>query len=576
MNTKDTLKLNRRKMLAAATAAGVGMTLSSVAAEAEEHWDHDTDVVCVGGGAASCSAAIAALDAGARVMLLEKLPLLGGTTAKSAGVVWVPNNFVLRQNGVEDRKEDAMKYMARYSYPLEYNPGSPTLGLTPFNYALIEAFYDNAAKTIDRLQELGVVKFREFRLWQVDQPCPDYADHLPENKTPVGRSLESAVGWGPGGGASLAGQLEAWLRAKKVPILTKTRVTRLVVRDGRVIGIEADSKGKPLRIRARRGVVFGTGGYAQNTELVERHQIALYGACAGPGATGDFIGIAQEAGAKMGALGTAWRSPVLLEEALQNRVLGIGAFWMPGDSMILVNKYGKRCVDEKRPYNVRTQAHFHYDSTREEYPNHLMFMLFDQRTLDAFGGDLPLPPWQTEHPYLLRGESWEALASALSAKLQSLEGKTGGVKLSADFADSLAATIAGFNDYATKGKDPEFGRGNQLYDRRWHLMVSARRQGTTQPENPYPNITMHPFEKKGPYYAFILAPGALDTSGGPLINEKAQVLAHDDAPIPGLYGAGNCIAAPSRGAYYGAGGTIGPALTFGAIAGRNAARDLPA
>lgn len=576
MNTDDTLKLNRRKILAAATAAGVGMGLASAPAQAKERWDHETDVLCVGGGAAACSAAIAAHDAGARVMLVEKLPLLGGTTAKSAGVVWIPNNFVLREAGIEDRKEDAMKYMARHAYPLEYDETSPTLGLTPSNYALIEVFYDNAAATIDRLQALGAVRFREFRLWHVDQPCPDYADHLPENKTPTGRALESAIGWGPGGGASLAGQLEAWLRAKDVPILTNTRVTRLILRDGRVIGVEALNKGESLRIRTRRGVVFGTGGYAQNTELVQRHQIALYGACASPGATGDFIGIAEAAGAKMGALGTAWRSPVLLEEALQNRVLGIGAFWMPGDSMILVNKYGQRCVNEKRPYNVRTQAHFHYDATREEYPNHLMFMLFDQRTLDAFGGNIPLPPWQSEHPHLLRGENWDALSAALSAKLESLQASTGGVRLSETFAANARATVERFNEHAVRGSDPDFGRGDQLYDRRWHLMVSGRREGTTQPENRYPNITMHPFSDSGPYYAFILAPGALDTSGGPQINERAQVLASDDAPIPGLYGAGNCIASPSRAAYFGAGGTLGPAITFGAIAGRNAAAETPA
>ena len=148
--------------------------------------------------------------------------------------------------------------------------------------------------------------------------------------------------------------------------------------------------------------------------------------------------------------------------------------------------------------------------------------------------------------------------------------------LAPEFAANTRAAIGRYNGYAKKGEDPEFNRGLHLYDREWHLLFSAWREATQQPKNPHPNITMHPLADKGPYYAFILAAGALDTNGGPVINENAQVLARGDQPIPGLYGAGNCISSPSRSAYYGAGGTIGLAVTFGFIAGRNAAKETPA
>lgn len=573
-------KIGRRAILAGAGMMAAASAVPALAAKekkattATPEWDFETDVLCVGSGAAGCAAAVAALDAGAKVMVVEKMPLLGGTTGKSGGVTWIPNNFVLRQAGIDDRKEDALRYMARYGYPLNYDPNSPTLGLTERNYRILEAFYDNGSSTIDRLQELGATTFKEFRLFFVDKPAPDYADHLPENKTPTRRTLEPAVGAGSSaGGGSLAAQLAEYLQSKNVPVVTDTRVTRILMENGRVVGVEATQEEKPIRIRAARGVVFGTGGYAHNVDLVQKHQIALYGACAMPGSTGDFIELAQEVGATMGPLGTAWRTQVLLEEALENRAVGLGAFVLPGDSMILVNKYGNRCVNEKRDYNDRTQAHFPYDPTREEFPNHLMFMLFDDRSIDAFGGAFPFPANKGEQPYLIEGQTWDEVFAGIAARLDKVKGHTGGVALAPGFASNAKAAITRFNGYAKAGKDPEFSRGLHRYDRDWHLLFSARREGAKQPENTNPNITMHPFAAKGPYYAFILAPGALDTSGGPAIDERAQILGRGDKPIPGLYGAGNCIAAPTHTAYLGAGGTIGPALTFGFMAGANAAKD---
>lgn len=573
-------KIGRRAILAgagvmaAAAAAPVMAAKTKAAAADAPKWDYETDVLCVGSGAAACSAAVAAFDAGAKVMVVEKMPLLGGTTGKSGGVTWIPNHFILKQAGIDDRKDDALRYMARYGYPLEYDPQSPTLGLTERNYRILEAFYDNGSKAVDRLQELGATRFKEFRLFNLDRDAPDYADHLPENKTPTRRTLEPATGAGSSqGGGSLAAQLADYLQKKNVPVFTDTRVTRILTENGRVIGVEATREDKPIRIRAARGVVFGSGGYAHNVDLVQKHQISLYGACAMPGSTGDFIEMAQEVGATMGPLGTAWRTQVLLEEALQNRAIGLGAFVLPGDSMIVVNKYGNRCVNEKRDYNDRTMAHFPYDPSREEYPNHLMFMLFDERSIDAFGGAFPFPANKGEQPYLIEGKTWDEVFAGIAKRLDTVKGKTGGVALAPEFAANAKAAMTRFNGYAKAGKDPEFDRGLHLYDREWHLLFSARREGTKQPVNPNPNITMHPFAAKGPFYAFILAPGALDTSGGPAINERAQVLGRGDKPIPGLYGAGNCIAAPTHTAYLGAGGTIGPALTFGFIAGANAAKD---
>lgn len=551
-------------------AAGLAPSTQALAAGPRLHWDHEADVVCVGSGAAACAAAVTAASAGAKVILVEKMPLPGGTTGKSGGVTWIPNNPFLRARGIKDEKEDCLRFLARYAFPREYTPNSPTLGLPENSYRLLEAFYDNGSAAIEHFDKLGAVRFREFKMWFVDTYAPDYADHLPENKVPRGRALEPAEGASSaGGGASLARQMEEWLTRHDMPMLLEHRVTRLIKDGERVIGLEALHGEQVVRIKARRGVVFGTGGYAHNTELIHLHQPGIYGACAMPGSTGDFIPIAQSAGARMGSLDTAWRTQVVLEEALENRAIGLGAFVLPGDSMLVVNKYGRRIGNEKINYNDRTQLHFVFDPVRKEFPNHLQFMIFDERSLDAFGGAFPIPADRRASRHLVQGANPAELAANIAARLHKHADRTGGQTLSPDFAASLSETIARFNGYARTGKDLEFNRGEHAYDRDWQALFSPRRQGTTQPANPMPNVTMHPLDSSGPLYAFILAPGALDTNGGPMINAHAQVLDAHNKPIPGLYGAGNCIASPAHNAYFGAGGTIGLALTFGYIAGKH-------
>jgi hypothetical protein len=140
------------------------------------------------------------------------------------------------------------------------------------------------------------------------------------------------------------------------------------------------------------------------------------------------------------------------------------------------------------------------------------------------------------------------------------------------FASNLKETVSRFNKFAISGADEEYHRGEFNYDREWATFPPLV-PGTTWPPEGSKNYTMYPLGQSGPYHAIILGPGTLDTNGGPLINQKAQVLDTARKPIPGLYGAGDCIASPTANAYWGGGSTIGPALTYGHIAGINTAKE---
>jgi hypothetical protein len=558
----------------------MGRTAEAAAKTASGTQELQADVVCVGSGAAALSAAVTATDRGAKVVVLEKMPITGGTTAKSGGGAWIPNSSHLRAAGISDSREDCLRYMARYAYPELYDDRSSTLGIPPHHYRLLTAFYDNAADAIDLLEKIGAAKFELFRMYWLNKLQPDYGSLLPEDKDargrtliPVfGRSTDGSTAFTPamvgGGGAALAASLQDWLTRRGVPIFTEHRVRKVLMQDSRIVSVEVETPKGSIRVRASRGVIFGSGGFAHDTNLLAVHQPLMMGSCASPSSTGDILPIVSEVGARIGPLSSAWNCHVLAEEALDNRVVGSGVSMLPGDSMILVNRSGKRIVNEKGDYNDRGRVHAVFDSSTLEFPNKLLFMLFDDRTLDAFAGSFPLPSDERETGYLIKGNGVDGLSKALAQRLTVIAARTGDFRLAADFAENLQLTLARYNIFARAGDDLDFGRGKSAFDRDFHMLTSARRPASKYPANTLPNNTMYPISTDRKLYAFVLGMGALDTNCGPFIDEQARILDWQDRPIPGLYGAGNCIAGPARTAYFGGGGTIGPALTFGYIAAR--------
>jgi 3-oxosteroid 1-dehydrogenase len=526
-------------------------------------WDETADVVVVGAGQGGLVATARAVLAGARTVTLEKADDIGGTTAKSAGGMWVPNNHHMRGAGLADPEPAALRYMARLSRPALFDGDHPTLGLPAWEYASIVAYYRHAAQAVEELARDGVLETVPLL------EAPDYFSHLPECEAPNGRLLFPARGAGTSaGGKCMTEDLAEAVVRLGADIRTGHRVVDVLFERGEVVGVVAEtSDGTVVRVRAVGGVIFASGGYVHDADLRTEYLAAPYWpGCAARTNTGDFVYIARRHGAHLVNMSVPWTAPIVIERSIREADTFLATFTIPGDGMLAVNRYGHRVVNEKAPYNEFTRAFFESDAHRADYPNLPLILVWDDAQAKTYGGidrlGIPFPGAAADAYWVIQADTFEELARSIDARLVELGAFAGNARLSADFTANLDATLERFGRMASHGVDEDFARGATTYE-----LFMAQYFG---PGNG-PNPTMRPFADRGPYYATILMPGAFETKGGPRTDTRARVLNNDGDVIAGLYAVGNCAASPSVEAYWSAGASLGWALCFGDLAGRDAA-----
>ncbi|HEX4244357.1 MAG TPA: FAD-dependent oxidoreductase, partial [Acidimicrobiales bacterium] len=366
------------------------------------------DVVVVGSGAAALSAAAGALGAGASVVVCEKAPVHGGTTACSGGVAHIYGNTVMRSAGIADPRDRALAYMARVSYPAAFDPDAPSLGIPHGDLALLETYYDRGVEVMGRLADQGAVRMEAPWLAWDGQMYPDYYEP-PENVAVRGRGIQAVTpDGGTGNGGELVRQLTAFAHGRGTDVRLGHRVVDLVLHDGAVTGVVVDDGSACRTIEARGGVVFGSGGFAHSPELRERFlRGPIVGGSGVPSNTGDLVAMGTRVGAAFGAMHNGWWNQQVLEavDDYANSVLDVWA--MPGDGMVLVNRFGVRAVDEKREYESRGRVHHVFAD--DEYVNRVMFMVYDRRTAERFGGRYPIPPAGAVADHVVTGVGVEGL-----------------------------------------------------------------------------------------------------------------------------------------------------------------------
>jgi 3-oxosteroid 1-dehydrogenase len=533
------------------------------------------DVVVLGTGAAGLTAAIRASAEGATVGLFEKLDRIGGTAAWSGGMAWVPGNPHMAAVNATDSREDALTYLASLSNGMIDSSAAETFvdrgpevvrwleANTPVKFFVIAGFPDyhpenpGAKSRGGRTMECPLFAFSELGEW-ADRVTkgPQLSGALTITETPLGRGAPEGipaeelarrrVSDERGTGQALVGRLVKGCLDRGIEPRTGMRATRLLTERTRVVGVRFESPDGPVDVRARRGVVIATGGFEWDAGLVRAFLRGPLARPASPphGNTGDGLRMAMRVGAALGNMREAWWAPTI-DVPMPD---GSTAFWLINGERtrprcIMVNGRGQRFTNEAVNYNAFGAAFHVIDTTTFEYVNHPAWMIFDDVYWHRYGlagarADQPVPSWITT------ADSISQLAKQIDVP-----------------ADALEKTVRRWNENTAREQDPDFGRGTSAIDKWW---------GDPQ-FGEGPAATLGPLDV-APFYAVRVYSGCLGTKGGPRTDDQARVLDTDGVPIEGLYAAGNAMAASAMGmAYGGAGGTLGPAIVWGFLAGQYAA-----
>ncbi|TAM74805.1 FAD-binding protein [bacterium] len=543
------------------------------------------------------TAALVSAIEGLRTLVVERSAYVGGTTARSSGSVWIPDNPQQQGIGITGDRERALEY-------LDALVGGRA------ERALREAFVDAGPRMLRYLRERTDVDFTIYR------HHPDYRQELPgaaEGGRPLeplpfdGRTLGAdfdLVGWPLpelvlfGGmmvtrgeaarllrigswdgfalavrlfarymadrvrykrgtrlvlGNALAARLFKNLLTRDVPIWFDCETSKLARTDGRVGGVIVEHGGSSIAVRARRGVVLAGGGFPASAQLRERYlpkPVAEYTA-AFERCAGETLLLAQEIGASLGQPGED--NALWFPSSITTRADGSTAVYphivldraKPG--LVAVNSAGRRFVDEAVSYHEFTRAMYR---SHRSVPSIPAMLVCDRRFLSRYGLGMI---WPRTPLFMLKRFLAGGYLHA-GATIEELARKIG-----VD-ADGLAATVREHNAFARSGFDPEFNKGGNAYDR-----------GNGDPEH-RPNPCLGPIEAP-PYYAVAVVPTPLGTSLGLRTNEHSQVLDDAGTPIEGLYACGNDMHSAMGGEYPGAGSQLGLAMTFGYLAAMHASND---
>ncbi|MFI6095924.1 3-oxosteroid 1-dehydrogenase [Lentzea sp. NPDC051213] len=565
------MTLNRRQVL-----AGAGLALASglvTRSPASADRLGEFDVVVVGAGAAGMTAALTAAKRGLSCVVLEKAPTYGGSAARSGAAIWIPNNEVILGAGVPDTPAKAAQYLAavvgdipavRQQAYLAHGPQMMSFVTrnSPLRFRYMDGYSDYYPEYPG-----GIARGRSVEPDQLDGNIlgAELARlNAPYLATPPGMVIfgadykwlalalvnakgaaTAAAALARGTAAALAGQkpltmgqalaggLRAGLMRAGVPVWLNTGLEELHVENGAVRGV-LTSRGL---VRARRGVIMGSGGFEHNAAMRAQYQQQPIGTAWTVGAkenTGDGHRAGQRLGAAFDLMDDAWWGPAIPVPGAPYFCLAERT--LPGGLMI--NAAGQRFVNEAAPYSDVVHTMYDKNPTSPCIP---AWLIVDQNYRNRYlfadiAPTLPLPDAWYQSGAVVKNWSLDGLASAIGVP-----------------GSALRATVSRFNGQAFSGKDTDFKRGDSAYDHYY-----------TDPAV-IPNSCLAPLWA-APYYAFKIVPGDLGTKGGMVTDARARVLRPDGSVISGLYAAGNVSSAVMGRSYAGAGSTIGPAMTFGYIA----------